>query len=226
MCAAFYLPLWEIPGTKGYLDSGPLKETYLSSSLERSRLQGFPLLLSVFLGLMAGLAVPLVHFFGVDLVKWGYTKISPMEFGSEFIAAKLSDALLGQCIASLMSSMFTAAVLIWCLKEDEESYAAGFYCIVGVCPFTLAATVLRWYLPWAPADSGEEADETQNIWGGDAEDSPDDYENENGSKRSWWSKKAARLGKDTADSDSNDNESVDRRSSNGSEEQPKQGWFW
>lgn len=230
LCAAFYVPLWEIPGTKGYLDSGPLKETYLSSSLERSRLEGFPLLLSVFVGLSAGLAVPLLHFFGVDLMKWGYSKISPVEFGSEFIAAKLRDALLGQCIASLMSSMFTAAVLIWILKEKEESYARGFYCIVGTCSLTLATTVLRWYLPQAPADSGQEADETQNIWGADvedaAEDSPEDYDNEKGSERGWWRKKTARKHRDTADSDSNDNESVDGRSSHDSEEQPKRGWLW
>eukprot|EP00930_Biecheleria_cincta_P044470 TRINITY_DN3058_c0_g2_i1.p1 TRINITY_DN3058_c0_g2~~TRINITY_DN3058_c0_g2_i1.p1 ORF type:complete len:238 (-),score=37.58 TRINITY_DN3058_c0_g2_i1:303-1016(-) len=210
MSAAFYLPLWEISGTTGYLDSSPLRETYMSSSLERSKLQGIPLLLSVLMGLMAGLGVPFIHFCGANMVKWAYTKVSSVEFGSEFIATKIADALFVQCITSLTSSVFTAAFFIWSLKEREESFSGGFYCVLGIWPLAIAATALKCYLPWAPADPVE-AEETQNLWGGHreeevAEDSPDDSE--------------AKERKDSNDSDSNDNESIQ------SEEQPKRGWFW
>jgi len=216
-----------VSGTSGYLDSGPLKETYLFSSLERSKLYGLPLVLSVLVGLMAGLAVPLVHFFGADIVKWAYTKASSLEFGSEFLATKISDTLFGQCVARLMSSMFTAAFLIWSLKENEESFSGGFYCIVGIWPFTIAATALKWYLPWAPADQSADADESQGFWGGQAEtaaeDSPDD--SESGSKRNWWSKKASTSAKAEERKDSNASDSIDNESIQ-SEEQPKRGWFW
>lgn len=227
VCAAFVLPVWEISGTPGYVDSGPVTETYLFQSPDRSKLYGIPLLLTVLMGLMAGLAVPLVHFFGANIVKWAYTKASSLEFGSEFLATKISDTLFGQCVASLMSTMFTAAFLIWSLKEKDESFSGGFYCIVGLWPFTIAATALKWYLPWAPADPGEDADETQNFWGGHtedaAEDSPDD--SEAGNKRSWWNKKASTSDKAEERKDSNASDSIDNESIQ-SEEQPKRGWFW